>query len=139
MENWQAKALQLLPELRDLIEQQPDPMSLWIELFFELKRAYEEPIDDDRVGKIYEYAGWCLKQPSTGNAETDVYSAAAVGLLETIPLDQRVLHDLYRWMSAETFNGCERLFRYHLSDDEFQNFAHDFRRKQKGFNGRPRL
>lgn len=138
MENWQAKAIQLLPEFRDLIEQKPSPVSLWIELFFRLQEAYDE-INDERIGRIYDYAAWCLKQPNTGNAETDVSSAAAVGLVETIPLDQRISDDLYRWMSAETFNGCESLFRYHLSDTEFQKFTDDFHRKQKEFNTRPRL
>jgi hypothetical protein len=47
----------------------------------------------------------------------------SVAFNEDIPLNQRISEDLYRWMSAETFNGCEPLFRYTLNDAEFQDFS----------------
>lgn len=140
MEEWQAKALELLPDFHDLIHESSSPMDLWTELYFQLAWAYDrQPFDDEHIGKIYEYAGWCLKQPNARNAETDISSAAAVGLVETIPLSKRISDDLYRWMSAETFDGCENLFRYHLSEEEYKAFAADFHRKQKQFTGSPRL
>jgi len=32
VEDWQTKALELFPDRRELVEEQPNPMSLWIEL-----------------------------------------------------------------------------------------------------------
>jgi len=39
----------------------------------------------------------------------------------------------------ETFEGCENLLRYHLSDDEYQKFRDDFVRKKKDYSGPSRL
>ena len=66
-------------------------------------------------------------------------NAVAVGLIENLPLDKRVSEDLFRWLSVETFEGCEKLFRYHLSDEEYRRFLSEFFEKKKGFRGAPHL
>jgi hypothetical protein len=115
-------------------------MGLWIELYHVLLTAYDQqPIDEERIGKVYEYASWCFEQPDTGNVATDLSSAVAVSFIEDIPLNQRISDDLHRWVSAESFDGFENLFRYHLSNEEYQKFAADFHRKKKGFGGPSRL
>ena len=140
METWQAKALELFPYLREEIEEQSTPMGLWIELKFVLDDLYEEqPPNDERIGKFYEYAAWCFEQPRTDNAETDLSSAVAVCFIEDIPTHKRISADVYRWMSAESFDGFENLFRYHLSDEEFKKFSAEFHTKKKHFKGTPRL
>jgi hypothetical protein len=140
LEDWRAKALEIFPDLQDLVEEESGPIDLWIELHYRLVRAYDQqPINEDLIGRIYDYAAWCLAQPSTDVAETDPSSAAAVGLIENLPCDQNISNDLYRWMSTETFDGCEALFRYMISDDEYQLFAADFRRRKKGYDGPSRL
>jgi hypothetical protein len=71
-------------------------------------------------------------QPQTGDAETDLSNATAVGLLENLPVDQQVFDDLHRWLSVETFEGCKALFLYHLSEKEYNKLHSDFIRKKKG-------
>jgi hypothetical protein len=140
LQDWQAKALEYFPDLRDLIEQESNPLNLWIELYHVLVIAYDqEPINEDRIGKIYDYASWCLKQPETGNSKTDPSSGVAVSFIEDIPLNRRISDDLYRWMSAETFNDCEPLFRYMLNDEEFKSFSASFHSKKKQFSRPSRL
>jgi hypothetical protein len=140
LQDWRAKALEYFPDLRDLIEKEPSPLSLWIELYHALVIAYDhQPIDENRIAKTYDYASWCFQQPETGNIETDPSNGVAVSFIEDIPLDPRISGDLYRWMSAETFNGCENLFRYHLNDEEFKNFSASFHDKKKHFNRPSRL
>jgi hypothetical protein len=51
--------------------------------------------------------------------------------MESIPLDQAIAEDLYRWLSIQTFESCEPLFRYHLSDEEYQKFRADFLAKRR--------
>jgi hypothetical protein len=34
-----------------------------------------------------------------------------------------------------TFDGCEKLFRYHVSDQEFEKFSSEFLGKKKAFPG----
>lgn len=140
MEAWQTKALEVFPDRRELIEEQPNPMSLWIELTIALGHVYEEsPLSDERIEKFYDYAAWCLKQPRTESAETDLSTAVAVCFIEHIPLHPGISDDVYRWLSAESFDGFENLFRYHLSDEEFKKFASEFHAKKKTFKGIPRL
>jgi hypothetical protein len=59
--------------------------------------------------------------------------------MENLPLDQRVSEDLYRWLSLETFEGCENLFRYHLSDEQYRKFSSEFTEKKENFSGQPRF
>jgi len=141
VEDWQARALERFPELEDEINRNTlGPGGLWIDLYYALTSAYEErPVNDDLIGRIYDYADWCFKQPDTGDVNTDLSSATAVGLVENLPLNQAVSEDLYRWVSMETFEGCESLFRYHLSDKEYEKFRDDFIRKKKKYPGPSRL
>jgi hypothetical protein len=139
LEDWRVKALEYFPDQRELIEQESGPMGLWIELHYLFVTAYDEPIDLERIAKVYDYAAWCFEQPDTGDADNDPSSAAAVAFIENIPLDKRVSDDLCRWMSAQTFSGFENLFRYHLSDDEYLKFAADFHERKKQFDGPSRL
>jgi hypothetical protein len=140
VEDWQAKALEYFPELEyEINRNQGGATGLWGDSTM-LSRV---PIGNIRpeglIRRIYDYAAWCFQQPTTGNAETDLSSATAVGLIESPPLDQQVSEDLYRWLSVETFDGCESLFRHHLSGKEYENFRSEFIRKKKEYLGPSRL
>ena len=62
MEDWRVKALECFPDLAEVVvAEEGGPVGLWIELFFQMTLAYEkQPIDDDLIGRIYDYAGWCI-------------------------------------------------------------------------------
>jgi hypothetical protein len=141
MEEWRSKALTSFPELRhEITRNQGGPLGLWSDLHLALAAAYQAtPINGDLIQRIYDYAAWCFRQPETGDADTDLSSAAAVGFIESLPLDQRVSDDLYRWLSVEAFEGCESLFRHHLSEEEYRRLHSDFIRKKKGYTGAPYL
>lgn len=144
METWLDKALELFPEFEAEIDQNLSyslgPTGLWNDLYMKLEDAYQEqPINEDLIGRIYDYAAWCLQQPQTGDVETDLSSAVAVGLIEDLPRDERVAGDLYRWVSVETFEGCKELFRYHLSEEEYEKLHREFMSKKKDYSGPSRL
>jgi hypothetical protein len=133
---WQAEALERFPELEAEINghRQAGPHGLWNELYLALERAYEkQPIDEDLIRRIYDYALWCFQQPVTADAETDIANATAVGLIENLPLSPRAMDDLHRWMSVETFEGCEALFRYHMSENEYTKFRTEFLRRRSEY------
>jgi hypothetical protein len=130
----------LFPELKKDIAQNPGPLDLRDDLYIRLERGYEaKPINEDLVRRIYDSAAWCFRQPQTNDIKTDLSNAAAVGLMENLPLDKPVSEDSYRWLSLETFRGCERLFRHHLSDENYQRFSNEFIGKKVDFAGTPRL
>jgi len=137
VENWRSKALTNFPELEfEITRNQGGPIGLWTDLHLALAGAYQTtPINDELIGRIYDFAAWCFRQPETGEVETDLSNAAAVGFIESLPLDQRVSDDLYRWLSVETFEGCESLFRHHLSEEKYRKLHTDFIQKKKGFTG----
>ena len=137
MEDWRSKALTNFPELEyEITRNQGGPIGLCTDLHIALLAAYRaSPINDSLIRRIYDYAAWSFRQPETGDTETDLSNAVAVGLIESLPLDQRVSDDLYRWLSVETFEGCEGLFRRHLSEEEYRKLHSDFIRKKKGFTG----
>ena len=114
MEYCLARAIECLPELEDQVTEPQritGPMSLWIDIWFLLVEAYDvTPINDDLIRRIYDFAAWCLDQPSTSDIETDLASTVAVAFIEDIPLEKRVSEDLHRWMSTESFKGFEHLF-----------------------------
>jgi len=143
MEYWLSKAVEYLPELEDLITEphpMPGAMGLWIEIYLKLVDAYDEvPINDDLIRRIYDFADWCLKQPGTSDLETDLSSAVAIAFIEDLPLDKRITEDLHRWMSIESFKGFEHLFRYHLSEQEYQKLAGDFLARKRPSDPSPRL
>jgi len=113
---------------------------LWIDLHFELVKAYDaSPPNEALIRGIYDFAAWCLAQPQTDDVSTDLPTAVAVAFIEHLPLDRPVARDLHRWMSLESFEGFESLFRYHLSDEEYRQFSRDFRSRKKPSDPPPRL
>jgi hypothetical protein len=137
LDYWLEKAAELLPEFEELITAEqplPGPMALWIDLHYGLVRTYQKsPRNDDLIGRIYEFAAWCLAQPSApdARADSDLSTAVAVAFIENLPLDRQVCEDLHRWMSLESFQGFESLFRYHLSEEKYKQFARDFIGRKK--------
>ena len=133
MDSWQSEALKRFPELRDRINQTGGGIhGLWAVIFSAVVAAYgTKPVNEDFIRRAYEYAAWCVRQPQTSDAETDLPSATAVGFLENLPLDHQVFGDLHRWLSVETFEGCKSLFCCHLSEEEYGKAHSDFIRKKK--------
>jgi hypothetical protein len=143
MEYWLTKAAEYLPDLEDVITREQSmsgPMALWIDLHYELVKAYQvSPLNESLIRRIYDFARWCLNQPSTSDASTDLPTAVAVAFIEHLPRDRRISEDLHRWMSLESFKGFEDLFRYHLSDEEYRQFSKDFMSKKKPPDPAPRF
>ncbi len=143
MEYWIEKAAECLPTLEELLTREQTisgPMALWIELHLELVKAHDAtPPNDDLISGIFDYAAWCLAQPQTNDVTTNLPNAVAVAFIENLPLNRLVAQDLHRWISLESFKGFENLIRYHLSDEEYRQFAKDFMSRRKPSDPAPRL
>lgn len=137
MSDWLSKALEMFPELsKDFELAEISPMSFWIELRNAFQEAYSsQPINENLIGRIYDYASWCVAQPETNSVEDDLATAVAVCFIEHLPETPAVANDLYRWMSMDSFTGCESLFRYHLSDQEYKAFRLNFLNRKKSYSG----
>jgi hypothetical protein len=138
MENWRTRAIEVFRDVLPIEELVTDPFAeapaIWTELYVILVQCYDEqPPNESLIARIYDFAWWCLDQPNTDNVNTDISNTAAVGLIEHLPLNRKILGDLHRWMTIETFRGCESLFRYHLDDAEYSKFSAEFLRKRTDF------
>jgi len=115
-------------------------MDLMDTLYLALVKSYgANPINDDLIGRIYDYAAWCFAQPKVEDSNIDLGNTVAVGLIENLSLDKHITDDLYRWFSVETFDGCEQLLRHHLSEDEYRKLVGDFMLKKRSYSKPSRL
>ena len=91
LETWRTEALQRFPELTSRIKQSSGVSDLWGYLYSACEGAYEiDPTGDNLIGRIYDYAAWCLSQPESENIETNLPNAAAIGFIESLPLSRTV-------------------------------------------------
>jgi len=118
MSAWRKMALELLPEYRQLIEKTENPMVLWIDLHFRFEDAFLKS-DEDLVQRFFTYAKWCFETPKQGKYLSDVGTAVAVAFYEHLVTDAAVCNDLHRWFSPTEFLALEGVFKYHLSQTEF--------------------
>jgi len=115
MDEWQSEALKTFPELQGQVNRTHGGIhGLWADIYSAMVAAYRAtPANDDFIRRVYEYAAWCVRQPQTGDAETDLSNATAV--------------------------GCKTLFLYHMSEEEYGKLHSDFIRKKEGVTRAPVL
>ncbi len=117
MSTWRRKALEALPEERQLIESAENPMALWIEfylIFIKLVRAK----DDKKVRNILNYASWCFSERS-GRLPNDTSTAVSCAFYEDIATHKDFWPLFNDWFFPHEFENIKGYFRYHLSESEF--------------------
>ena len=130
VEEWQEVAMQMLPELRSKIETAETPMSLWLEIVFSFDEAYEEPRNEDFIKRVYGYADWCLSHAVGETAAEHLPTCVAICFWEHIPTTKAARDDMPRWFSFEDVIANQHFFRYHLSDEEFEDLKGLYRRSK---------
>ena len=136
MPPWREKAEQMFPELAAAVREAETPYTLWSELCDAFDSAYGPPRDESLVERIYRYADWCIDQPQGETADDDLTTCVAVSFYEHIPEHPEARADMPRWFSLEDFLGMEKLFRYHLSDAEFDALMKYFSEHQGMYEDR---
>ena len=100
-------------------------MALWIEIHMTLVFAYrDEPRSDELIDRVYRFAKW-----SWDSANDDLRTAVACAFYEHLPTDAAVAGDLPRRMSQQLFDELDAVFRYFLSDEEFDDCRASFRER----------
>ncbi len=138
MANWREKAEQMFPELAQGVREAETPYLLWSELFDAFECAYGPPRNESLIKRVYAYADWCIDLPQGETAEDDLSTCVAVSFYEHIPQHPDTRADMPRWFSLRDFLGMEKLFRYHLSDGEFEALKQHFVEHQDMYVDRSR-
>ena len=127
MSRWRRRALADIPDLRQVIEEAPTVMSLWIELYSALTAAYEsKPPDEEQVRQIYRHALWTLEESPGEDART----AVVVAFFEHLPTHAAVRADVHRWIQPDVFHGLQPVFKYFLSDQELEAFRVEYQQRR---------
>jgi hypothetical protein len=126
MEAWKKKAFEMFPERRAWIEElleEDRAGALWFGLLTEFEAAYaKSPIDEDFIRCVYEYAWWSLDDIHC----KEVVSAVIIFFFEQLPTNEFVRKDLPNRMTREDFLGVKNLFKYNLTEDEYDAFVKGF-------------
>jgi len=123
MQEWQRKALEILPEMQDEILNSENPMQLWIEIVLSFDDAYEEPRNESFIKRVYDYEEWCLKQNEGETAGEHLPTCVATAFWEHIPTNNAARKDMPRWFSLDEVLANQHFFRYHLSDGNFEDLV----------------
>ena len=127
MSLWRRKALEQLPECKQLIDSASNPMALWIDLQFACEKATSEG-KEDLVGRFYSYAHSCWKSPSA-----DVRTAVACAFYEHLPTSPVLKRDMPRRFGRTVFLELREIFLHHLSADDAVIFEKEFFSKEQKF------
>jgi hypothetical protein len=123
MSQWRRKAIEIVPPLKQEIEEANSPMALWIDLNFQLEYAYEkEPPEEKLIDQIYFYAHWCLREARND----DIFTAVVYGFYEHVLTHAKVRQDLPRRMSRKDFLALDGYLAYHLTEEEFMKYETEF-------------
>lgn len=124
MSAWRRKALELLPQHRLLIELAESPMSLWIDLRL---RFIDHVASGEQAAEraVLRYASWCTVE-GAGSGPSDTLTAVLVAFYEDLASEKALWSRFRDWFRPNEFEALARAFRYHLSDQEFQQLREEF-------------
>jgi hypothetical protein len=110
--DWQKEALRRFPQYADSIERAETPYTVWIDLNAAFETAYAEG-NESLIRAIYDYAGWCCRQPSAAIAAEDLGACVACCFFEHIPIIPKAIQDMPRWWKREDVVLMKEIFSYH--------------------------
>ena len=110
--DWRDEALRRFDQFAASIAEADTPYRVWIDLNAAFETAYAER-NETLVRAIYDYAGWCCRQPPAATANEDLGACVACCLFEHIPLIPEALHDMPRWWKLEDVVTMKEIFSYH--------------------------
>jgi hypothetical protein len=135
---WRRKALELLPELRDLIACAENVMALWIELRGAFEEGYRsDPPDASLITRIYSFVDWCIAAPPGHDGAHDAATAVVAAFYEHIPAFEPARDDMPRWFRYSEVAENRRTFSYHISDEAYEALLRHMKANEQRF--RPRV
>lgn len=118
MSAWRRKAIELLPELRPIIEKADSPTALWIDLSAHFANIAAEA-EDSTLRPILMYAFWCLS-PAAGASPSEVSEAVHGGFFWMLARHKELWGRFRSWFSPSQFEQIVPAFMYSLSEKELK-------------------
>lgn len=124
MSAWRRKSLELLPELKFLIETSTSPMAMWIDLHLEFDDAMKNN-QTEFAERFLQLAAWCISEKA-GPLPNHTSTAAALAFYEHLPEKAEYWQHLPKWFSKHQFNELLPIFSYHLSSKKLEHLKRNY-------------
>ena len=122
MSAWRRIATEKIPKQRELIQHSENVGMLWVDLWFRFVDAHREPVDEETIRGVYEFAKWTCKD----SRSDDMATSTCCHFYESLPTEPLVRAQLRRFMTREEILGLAEIFKYHLTPEEHQEFMREF-------------
>jgi hypothetical protein len=126
---WRHKAIELLPEYRQLIERAESPMGLWIDLRIEFESTVDRS-EAKLLSRFLAYASWCISSAS-GRLPNDTSTAAIVAFYEHLPQRRAHWKLISSWLSPREFADLLPVFSYHLSPTQLEELKEEYENNRR--------
>ena len=125
---WREEAARVFPELSEELSECDSPMGFWCELNLTFERAYESPVNEDLIRRIYQFADWCLQHHEEDvDAGEHLPTCVCVAFYEHIPSYPAARADMPRWFLREDVLLMKQTFSYHTSEKDYEDLLALFR------------
>ena len=127
MSTWRKKAIELLPEQKQVIERSESPTDLWIELY----NIFQECIINDNkelIKRIIMLAVWSTSEQA-GEASNETHQAVYCGFLEDITQNKKNFPLFKQWFNTAQYEKYKGSFMYALDEKEYKELENIFYEK----------
>ena len=122
MSAWRRVAIEKIPKQKALIAKSDSVGMMWVDLWLVFLDAHREPVDDETIRGVYEFAKWTCAE----SRDAEMATSTCCHFYESLPTERLVRKRLPRYMSRQEILGFSEIFKYHLSEDEHREFMKEF-------------
>ena len=122
MSAWRRVAIEKIPKQKALIAKSDSVGMMWVDLWLVFLDAHREPVDDETIRGVYEFAKWTCAE----SRDVEMATSTCCHFYESLPTERLVRKRLPRYMSRQEILGFSEIFKYHLSEDEHREFMKEF-------------
>ena len=113
--------MEKIPKQRELIQRSESVSMLWVELWFRFVDAHQEPVDEETIRGVYEFAAWTCADSQSDEMAT----STCCHFYEELPTEPLVRAQMRRFMTREDILGLSEIFKYHMTPDEHREFMRE--------------
>ena len=127
MSKWRKKALELIPEERQLIKSSESVGDLWCEL----SSVFDKSIKTNNnilIKNIIKYVTWCTSEEA-GDTSSNTHQSVTCGFLEDITRNKKHFPLFKQWFNAAQFEKYKGSFMYALGEKSFKDLENIFYEK----------
>ena len=124
MSSWRRKAIEFLPEMKQLIETSETPGELWRVFYPDFVLAVELK-NQEFIDGVLEYLAWCTSE-AAGRTSSNIHLAASSCFLENIGRNQQLWPYLNAWFSKAQFEQYKSAICSGISQEKIEELESIF-------------